>query len=208
MHGKTATEALPTPAAVRKAEQEIAEFRNYQQFNHELVEVSEQICRLRPVEETLTPEKKTAETIRREVAREVDQLLRVIFQERRKTGRLDLEATEMALRSAMHRAGAAAFRELPEFPAPAAEQRSIPCACDRRASYQELRSKPVLTPVGEVTVSRPYYLCAHCHRGQISGPCRTGHPRNGILTGRSPHARHRGTGEGLQSRPPADETTR
>jgi len=43
---------------VRKAEQEIAEFGNYQQLNHELVEVSEQICRLRPVGETLTPEEK------------------------------------------------------------------------------------------------------------------------------------------------------
>jgi len=56
--GKTVTEALPTTAAVRKAEQEIAEFRNYQRLGHELVEVSEQICRLRPVEETLTPEEK------------------------------------------------------------------------------------------------------------------------------------------------------
>ena len=58
VRGKTITEALPTPAALRKAEQEIAEFRNYQQLNHELVEVSEQICRLRPVGETLTPEEK------------------------------------------------------------------------------------------------------------------------------------------------------
>jgi hypothetical protein len=58
VRGKTITEALPTPAAVRKAEQEIAEFRNYQQLNHELVEVSGQICRLRPIEETLTPEEK------------------------------------------------------------------------------------------------------------------------------------------------------
>jgi hypothetical protein len=57
-HGKTVTEALPTPAAVRKAEQEIAEFRTYQQLGHELVEVSEQICRLRPVEETLTAQEK------------------------------------------------------------------------------------------------------------------------------------------------------
>jgi len=56
--GKTITEALPTPAAVRKAEQEIAEFRNYQQLSRELVDVSEQVCRLRPVEETLTPEEK------------------------------------------------------------------------------------------------------------------------------------------------------
>ena len=56
--GKTVTQALPTPAAVRKAEQEIAAFRKYQQLSHELVQVSEQICRLRPVEETLTPEEK------------------------------------------------------------------------------------------------------------------------------------------------------
>ena len=54
--GKTVTEALPTPAAVRKAEREIAEFRNYQRLGQELVEVSERICRLRPVEDTLTPQ--------------------------------------------------------------------------------------------------------------------------------------------------------
>jgi hypothetical protein len=56
--GKTVTEALPSPAAVCKAEQEISEFRNYQQLSRELVEVSERVCRLRPVEETLRPEEK------------------------------------------------------------------------------------------------------------------------------------------------------
>lgn len=49
--GKTVTEALPTRAAVRKAEREIAEFRRFQQLSAELVEVSEQICRLRLVDE-------------------------------------------------------------------------------------------------------------------------------------------------------------
>jgi hypothetical protein len=91
----------------------------------------------------------------------------VIFQERRKTGHLDLEATEIALRSAMHHAGATALHELLQFPVPAAEQRSIPCTCGHQAGYQELRSKAVLTAVGEVTISRSYYLCAHCHRGQF-----------------------------------------
>src|SRR5580658_3571890 len=37
--GKTVTEALPTSAAVRKAQQEIAEFRRFQELSHELVEV-------------------------------------------------------------------------------------------------------------------------------------------------------------------------
>ena len=31
----------------------------------------------------------------------------------------------------------------------------------------ELRTKPVLSAVGEVRVSRPYYLCAHCHTGHF-----------------------------------------
>ena len=91
----------------------------------------------------------------------------MIFQERRKTGRLDLEAIEMAVRSAMHHAGAAALSELLQFPVPEAGQRSIPCSCGHQAGYQELRSKPVLTAVGEVTISRPYYLCPHCHHEQF-----------------------------------------
>ncbi|MEK7408943.1 MAG: ISKra4 family transposase [Acidobacteriota bacterium] len=93
--------------------------------------------------------------------------MRVIFNARRKTGRLDLEAIEMAVRSAMHQAGAAALTELLQFPAPAADQRRLPCSCGQPAHYRELRSKPVLTAVGQVEVSRPYYLCSHCHAGQF-----------------------------------------
>jgi hypothetical protein len=78
-----------------------------------------------------------------------------------------LEAIEMAVRSAMHHAGATALTELLRFPAPSADQRTLPCPCGHQAFYQELRSKPVLTAVGPVKVSRPYYLCAHCHNGQF-----------------------------------------
>ena len=93
--------------------------------------------------------------------------MRVIFYGRRKTGCLDLEAIEMAVRSAMHQAGAAALTELLQFPTPAADQRTLPCGCGQQAHYRELRSKPVLTAVGKVEVSRPYYLCPHCHTGQF-----------------------------------------
>jgi hypothetical protein len=94
-------------------------------------------------------------------------LLRVIFQDRRKTGHHDLEAIEMAMRSAMHQAGAAALTELLRYPEPAADQRRLSCSCGHQAHYRELRSKPVLTAVGDVEVSRPYYLCPHCHTGQF-----------------------------------------
>jgi hypothetical protein len=43
---------------VRKAEQEIAEFRHFRKLGEELVEVSGQICRQRPLEDTLTAEEK------------------------------------------------------------------------------------------------------------------------------------------------------
>jgi hypothetical protein len=93
--------------------------------------------------------------------------LRVLFQDRRNTRRIDLEATEMALRSALHRAGAAALSQLLQFPAPGEEGRTLACPCGQPARYREQRSKPVLTAVGPVEVLRPYYLCAHCGVGQF-----------------------------------------
>ena len=80
---------------------------------------------------------------------------------------MDLEAVETMTRSAMHRAGAAAITEFLKFPAPAVGQRRIPCSCGHNACYLELRSKSVLTAVGDVKILRPYYLCSHCHNGQF-----------------------------------------
>ena len=91
----------------------------------------------------------------------------MVFQARRKTGRLDLEATEMAVRSALHRAGAAALSQWLQFPAPPDAQRSVACPCGQRAPYHQLRTKPLLTAVGPAEVSRPYYWCPDCHTGQF-----------------------------------------
>jgi hypothetical protein len=93
--------------------------------------------------------------------------LRAVFNGRRKTGYPDLEASEMAARTAGHRVGAVVLSELLQFPVPAADQRTVPCACGHTAHYRELRSKALLTAVGQVEVSRPYYLCPHCHTGQF-----------------------------------------
>ncbi len=77
--------------------------------------------------------------------------------DRRKNGRIDLEAVETLVRESMHHAGATALSHLlnegpPESPA-------IPCSCGQSARYKELRSKPVLTVVGPVEYQRPYYVC-------------------------------------------------
>lgn len=51
--GKSVSESLPSPAAMRKAEREVAEFRKFQQLTREFVEANAEVCRLRPIEEEL-----------------------------------------------------------------------------------------------------------------------------------------------------------
>jgi hypothetical protein len=71
------------------------------------------------------------------------------------------------MRTALHHAGAAVLSELLQFAVPADDQRQVPCRCGHLAHYQEMRSKAVLTIVGPVRISRPYYLCSNCHEGQF-----------------------------------------
>jgi len=59
VNGKSVTETFSTPAALRKAQQEVEEFHRFRRLSHDLLEVNEKICKLRPVEDALTaPEKK------------------------------------------------------------------------------------------------------------------------------------------------------
>ena len=114
--------------------------------------------------------KKTADAIRQEIDREIDRLMRVVFHDRRRTGRLDLAAVEMAMRSgmhAMHHAGAAAISQLRRFEAPPTTRRTLAGPCGHHALYRELHAKTILTAVGSSEVSRPYFLCPHCHHGQF-----------------------------------------
>ena len=73
----------------------------------------------------------------------------------------------MGFRAALHQAGAAALTQLLQFPEPAPQQRNIPCPCGHQARYRELRSRRILTALGEVELSRPWYLCSRCHNGQF-----------------------------------------
>jgi len=59
LQGKTISESLPTPAALRKAEQEVAEFRKFQALSQEFVSTNAEICRLRPtLEDSPTAQEK------------------------------------------------------------------------------------------------------------------------------------------------------
>jgi hypothetical protein len=47
--GKTVTETFPNPTALRKAQQQVAEFHRFQKLSQDLVALNDRICRLRPV---------------------------------------------------------------------------------------------------------------------------------------------------------------
>ena len=76
------------------------------------------------------------------------------------------QAAQMA-RAAMHQAGAAALSQLLQCEPPSPDHRQIACPCGRQARYREMRSRCVLTVVGEVEFLRPWYLCPQCHSGQF-----------------------------------------
>jgi hypothetical protein len=49
--GKTVTETFSSPASLAKAQREVAECQRFRELGEQLLEVNEQICELRPVEE-------------------------------------------------------------------------------------------------------------------------------------------------------------
>lgn len=57
--GKTVAESLSSPAALRKAPKEVAEYHRFRELSQKFVQTNEKICRLRPVvEEPLSAQEK------------------------------------------------------------------------------------------------------------------------------------------------------
>ena len=56
--GKTVTETFSSPAALAKAQREVAEYQRFRELGGQLLEVNEQICGLRPVEEPSSAQEK------------------------------------------------------------------------------------------------------------------------------------------------------
>ena len=88
----------------------------------------------------------------------------MVFAGARKSGHLDLEAIEMATRTAAHQLGARVLEKL--LSTPAEVERETPCPCGRHARFHQMRSKQVLSVVGPITLLRPYYVCPACGSGQ------------------------------------------
>lgn len=60
--GKTVSETFSSPAELHKARREVEAFHQFRELSRQLLEINERICRLRPLEETLTPQGKKRRT--------------------------------------------------------------------------------------------------------------------------------------------------
>jgi hypothetical protein len=144
--------------------------------------------------------KKTAAAIRREVARAIDQLLRVILAERRNRGHLHPEAIERAVRSALPHAGAplAAFSQ-PEPPnrAPSLALAAVGLNTQNGAPGRSSRRAPSKYRVPITLVHT--VITGHCP------PTSNSTSRTRRFLPESSQASHRGTGESLGS---GTQTTR
>lgn len=58
VEGKTITETFATPGELHKAQREVEAYHRFRELAAQLLEVNEQICSARPVEEELTVHKK------------------------------------------------------------------------------------------------------------------------------------------------------
>lgn len=101
------------------------------------------------------------------MAQEIDRLVARALQDGQRRGPLDLEATELAIRAAMHQVGAGLLAQL--INADGGDYRGPRLACGQahHAGFVGYRVKHLRTVLGPVAVRRAYYHCATCHAGVI-----------------------------------------
>jgi hypothetical protein len=99
------------------------------------------------------------------VAQEVDGIVGRLIRDVRHQGHLDLEASEMAIRSSVHRLGGSLLGKLLNADGGGYQGRSIECAKGHQAEFVGYRSKHLVTVLAPVEVERAYYHCEACRKG-------------------------------------------
>ena len=89
-----------------------------------------------------------------------------MVREQQNHGQLDMEATEMAVRSSMHEAGGVVLEKLVNLDSGYRGAR-VDCGRGHAAGFMEYRSKGVITVLSPIQIHRAYYHCSVCERGVI-----------------------------------------
>jgi hypothetical protein len=90
-----------------------------------------------------------------------------VLQDRRRLGHLDLEASEMAIRGAMHQMGGVLLEKLLNSDGKGYRGAHLDCGHGHSAEFVGYRSKRILTVWSSVDVQRAYYHCPGCQSGLV-----------------------------------------
>ena len=101
------------------------------------------------------------------MAQEIDRLVSRLLREDRRLGHLDLEASELAIRSSMHQIGGVLLEKLLNADGRGYRGARINCGNGHQAEFVDYRSKQILTVLSPVEVERAYYHCAGCQDGVL-----------------------------------------
>ncbi len=90
-----------------------------------------------------------------------------MLQDRQRLEHLDLEASEMAIRAAMHQMGGVLLEKLLNSDGGGYRGAHLACGQGHPAAFVEYRSKQILTVLSSVEVQRAYYHCPSCESGWV-----------------------------------------
>lgn len=90
-----------------------------------------------------------------------------MLRDRQRLGHLDLEASEMAIRAAMHQMGGLLLAKLLNCDGGGYRGTHIDCGQGHPAAFVDYRDKEILTVLSSVEVRRAYYHCPHCETGLL-----------------------------------------
>ena len=90
-----------------------------------------------------------------------------VLQDRQRLGHLDLEASEMAIRAAMHQMGGVLLEKLLNSDGGGYRGAHLDCCQGHVAEFVGYRSKQILTVLSAVEVQRAYYHCPRCQSGLL-----------------------------------------
>jgi hypothetical protein len=101
------------------------------------------------------------------MAQEVNRIVRRVFQDIKRLGQVDLEASEMAIRASSHQMGGSLLKKLLNWDGGGYRGVALECGKGHRAQFVEYRDKQLLTALSPVLVKRAYYHCEECKDGVI-----------------------------------------
>jgi len=90
-----------------------------------------------------------------------------VLQDRQRLGHLDLEASEMAIRAAMHQMGGVLLQKLLNSDGGGYRGAHLDCCHGHPAEFVGYRGKHILTVLSSVEVQRAYYHCPGCQSGLV-----------------------------------------